>query len=81
VAPGALSSGGFIFVAPLPLVSWLPSQIPANVPVKVRMFVRPFSDTTYDTARGGFSLSNLIPETTVWNNTWFLWIRRTCPAS
>lgn len=80
VAPGASGGGGFIFVAPLPLVSWLPSQIPANVPIKIRMFVRPFSDTTYDPARGGFSLSNLIPESTVWNNTWFLWIRRTCPT-
>ncbi|MFO0604031.1 MAG: hypothetical protein U0324_12695 [Polyangiales bacterium] len=81
VAPGASSGGGFIFVAQLPLVSWAAEQIPANVPIKIRMFMRGFSANTYDVPRGGFSAANQIPEATVWNNTWFLWIRRSCPGA
>ena len=80
LAPNAVGTGGFIFVAQPPLYDFLPSQLPANVPIKMRMIVRPFSDPTYDTTRGGFSLSALIPESTVWNNTYFVWIRRSCPA-
>lgn len=80
VAPGAVSTGGFIFIAQPPLYDFLPSQFPANTPLKIRMIVRGYNDPAYDVTRGGFFLSARIPESVVWNNTWFVWVRRSCPA-
>ena len=77
--PNNVGTGGFIFIAQPPLYNYLPSQFPANVPLKIRMIVRPFSSTAYDTTRGGYFLSSQIPENPIYNNTWFLWVRRTCP--
>ncbi len=81
LAAGAVGTGGFIFVAQPPLFDFLASQLPANVPLKVRMFVRGYTDTAWDFSRGGFFASAAVPETVVWNNTYFAWVRRTCPSS
>ncbi len=80
VAPNAMSSGGFIFVAQPPLYDFLPTQLPANVPLKIRMLVRAYNDTAYDTSRGGYFVSARVPESVIWNNTYFVWIRRSCPS-
>ncbi len=80
VAPNAMSAGGFIFVAPPPLYDFLPTQLPANVPLKIRMLVRAYNDTAYDSSRGGYFVSARVPEPIVWNNTYFVWIRRSCPS-
>lgn len=79
VPPSGVSTGGFIFIALPPLYDFATEQLPANVPLKIRMRVAGYTDSAYDTSRGGYFLSSLISESTVWNNAWALWVRRTCP--
>lgn len=77
--PGAVGTGGFIFIAQPPLYDFTTEQFPANVPLKLRMLVRPFSSTAYDTSRGGYALSGLLSESPIYNNAWTVWVQRTCP--
>jgi hypothetical protein len=77
--PGEVGTGGFIFIAQAPLLSWPASSFPANVPLRLQMESRGFTSPDLDPARGGYSLANLATEDVIWNNNYRIWVKRTCP--
>lgn len=77
--PGEVGSGGFIFIAQAPLLSWTAASFPANVPLRLQMESRGFTSPELDPVRGGYSLANLAAEDVIWNNNYRIWVQRTCP--
>jgi hypothetical protein len=56
-----------------------PGYLPANVPLKIWYRVRAFTDDTYDHARHGYSLTDLVPDSVVWDDCYTIWVERSCP--
>lgn len=77
--PGEVGSGGFLFIAPAPLLSWPAASFPANVPLRLQLESRGFTSNVIDPARGGYALANQAPEDVIWNNNYRIWVQRTCP--
>lgn len=77
--PGEVGSGGFIHIAPSPLLSWTPESFPANVPLRLQLESRGFTDPTFDHGRGGYSLANQVAEDVIYNNNYRIWVQRSCP--
>ena len=77
--PGAVSGGGFIFIAEEPLLSWPATSFPANVPLRLQLETRGFTSDAIDPVRGGYALAHLFAEDIIWNNNHRVWVQRTCP--
>lgn len=56
-----------------------PGYIPANVPLRIWYRLRAFSDDNYDHARHGYSLTDLVPDSVVWDDCYTIWVERSCP--
>lgn len=77
--PGEVGSGGFLFIAPAPLLSWPATSLPANVPLRLQMESRGFTSDAIDPVRGGYALAHQVAEDVIWNNNYRIWVQRTCP--
>lgn len=77
--PGQVGSGGFIFLAQPPLLSWAYDSIPINTPLRLQMESRGFTSAALDPVRGGYDLASSAPEDVIWNNNYRIWVQRTCP--
>jgi hypothetical protein len=77
--PGEVGSGGLLFIAQAPLLSWAAASFPANVPLRLQLESRGFTSNVIDALRGGYDLANQASEDVIWNNNYRIWVQRTCP--
>lgn len=77
--PGEVGSGGLLFIAQAPLLSWPAASFPANVPLRLQLESRGFTSNAIDALRGGYDLANQASEDVIWNNNYRIWVQRTCP--